>query len=590
MPRDLFIMPRSILRRTITVLFMFFLSDSSVHALNVYYVGGGGAKKAAGAPAEKRKFTFEDRARDLFDLKAYGEQTDERSGWITGNVSEEVNFNAVDGNGAKSFLRRGVYQNTEVNTTVFERLWEDYELESNTFVRKTDDRRIESRKDVRLKQFDVSLANEKNYYGFGDQYGDLTPYTLSNSFQGFDVIMQPSDSLSLQAVSGRSQSPDQPLQAYLRRVNGGKLDYLIPFDEKGESELRTGFQGITSRDDSSTIDRVDGAMAINNTVVSVDGALKIMKDLKLSYELARSEYVEDEKSRFIRDPAYGTAFNIKPDLRMGPFYAKYLYYKADPDFYTDAGSVMADKQQHEWMTSYNFGKMATLSLTENYYWDHLKGSEFVTKRTYYDEQYVNLSLYPIEDNKRVRVSGYFNNRAANADDPGNTGEVTNRTTGTSLTHSLANGMNYNMKYEYRESVNDYDPVRSDFYNRLGFGVGDDIELFSKRFQWKTDLTSDIRNPRNEDDEDIKAGIAVTGQYFFSAAGKFKFGHNVQAADNARPRSDYVINRSYLELDFLIEKKRNAHFVARVENNNYIHDVSNNEYDESRIITKVISNF
>jgi len=582
-------MNKNIKLTVITILFLsLFNSCHIVHAAEVYYLGGGGAGNVD-TGAENKQFTLEERVDDLLDFKSYGEYGPNRSGRISGNISQEVNWNSVTGNGSKSFLRRGVYFLTELNLNIQERLWSDYNLESQMFFRKTDDRRIEPRKDIRLKQFDIRVYNKDNLVQFGDFYGDFSQFVLGSSLEGFNVEITHDKSQQYKMVAARRHEVDDAADLYARYVFGGKADYIFR-DESDFPFLRIGAQAVTSRDDSGSMDKVTSAQDMNNTVVSVDGELKPNRNFSVVYEFAQSAARNNEKD-VTEDIRKGLAFRVQPTLKIDDFKLKYLYYYVTPKFYTDAGSAMPDKEQHQITADWRMNKFLTVSFIENLYWDHLKGSSR-NLRTINDQKYMTAYFRPFTDSSSFAIRSYVNLLNVNSDDMDNSLRSKTNTYGFSINDSLLNGrITYGTGYEYRQYIDlANDRAGSDIYNRINGNIGIETKLFGRRLYFSDDISLDFRATKTDTNPEVTVGNSFFGTYEFHKLCTFRFGNNIQNTDGAGPSSNFTNTKNYGEFIFRFNDKRSPCITFRLEENVYRHEDSSQNYTEDRAIVRISSNF
>ena len=73
----------------------------TAQAAEVFYLGG---YNAPSTMEPNPAFSFKQRAKDLFDFSRYGQYPPERSGMISGNIIQAVEYNKINGNRSKSFL------------------------------------------------------------------------------------------------------------------------------------------------------------------------------------------------------------------------------------------------------------------------------------------------------------------------------------------------------------------------------------------------------------------------------------------------------------------------------------------------------
>ncbi|MFH1665550.1 MAG: hypothetical protein ABIA77_05340 [Candidatus Omnitrophota bacterium] len=574
------------MRVTSFLLLSALLFAGEVFAADVYYMGG---SSAGGETGKNKEFTLQKRVDDLLDFKNYGEYGPDRSGRISGNVSVEVNTNNIFGNKDQSFLREGVYSVWESTLNVQERLWDDYNFEGQIFMRRTDDRRIESRKDVRIKQLDMKISNPKNMLHFGDFYGEFSQFTLGQSLEGFDLNIQEVDGQKYHFIAARRNEADWATDQYQRNVFGGEAEYS--YNGGGDFNLfNMGVQAVTSQDDKGSVSKVNSAIDLNNTVVSLDGEIRPVKNFGVIYEVAQSGYNSNEK-----DPnenmIYGSAFRIQPELKVKDAKLRYLYYYVTPKFYTDSGSAMPDKEQHQLSFDWKIMRGLSISLIENYYWNHLKGSR-QTMRTINDEKYMSVYIRPLVKSPSFTIRPYVNLLSRDSDDLYNTLESATNTYGVSFNDSVADGMvNYGMGYEHRE----YDDIAnhsagSEIYNRVMGNIGLDLNFFGRRLYLSDDISVDFRSTKTDNNSDVTVANSVSCVYDFHDLCSFRGATNLQNMNGAGPGTNTTTTRNYGEFIFTFDKKRSLKWMLRAEQNMVRPENGSNGYTEERCIMKVMSNF
>lgn len=568
----------------IIIFVLFVLFPLSTYAAEVYYLGQAG-QTATSQP--NPSYSLSQRFHDLLNFSAYGEPNQDRSGRISGKFTEEISWQDISGNTSKSFLERGTDYLTELNLNLQEKLGRDYNFEGQGFLRKTDNRRIETKRELRLKQLNLKALNSRNLFEFGDFYADFSQFVLGSSLEGFNIELNPSISQRYHFLVARKERADTVSDKFQRNTLGAKADYKLFQDSELFSNFRIGMQVAKIEDDSSTIDHGSSAKDLSNTVAGIDGEISLRKAFSLQYELARSGYIEDEDGA--NDKKAGTAFRLQPALNLGKANFRYLYYYVQPQFYTETGSASPDKIQHQLTFDYRLSDRANLNFVENLYWDHLDKST-LTKRTTNNEKYLSFILRPFEARKDFTARPYINYSKKDSDDDANSAESVTKTIGFSINDTLNEKTTYGVSYEYRAFVDEANKSTSDYFHRLGFNLGHEQLFFEKRLYYSLNTGLDLRSTKTDDNKDASASISFSGQYDMMQNSKLRFGHNLQDANSAKPASDSVNHRSFLEMDFLLAQKRASHFVLRAERNRYDHEDNTQEYNETRAIAKFITNF
>ncbi|NLT15078.1 MAG: hypothetical protein GXY05_12125 [Clostridiales bacterium] len=512
----------------------------------------------------------------------------DRSGKISGSVLTQVGYDKVSGNKSKSFLDNGSDYLSEVSLDIQEKLGGDYNFEGRLRLRKTDNPRIEPRRDVRTKEYQLKIANPDNLFLFGDFYGELSPFTLGTSLEGATAELKVNDNFFMKHIAARSSEPDVAASKFQRNVFGSKADVYLFRDSDAISNARFGIQAVTVRDDSSTPDRTSSFQDLRNNVFSVDGEMSFVKYLSFNYELARSMYIEDEDSGNAGDQKYGNAARIVLQLQTGDSMLRHLYAYVQPGFYTDTGSAASDKIQHQTTLDHRFSRRVSVSLMHNYYWDHLSGS-LRDKRTISDDKSVSLNLTPFAVRETFRTRIYSSYNLRNSDDPANTLESRTATVGFGVNDRWRNA-DVGFSYEYREFKNYHDKSRSDYFNRLGLSLAREYTIWARRLYLSLNPNADFRRTKTDDNTDTNFSLSLSGQYDVAESLISRFGHNLIDSNNSGPDADFTNNKSYLEFDWAPGRERNMHIVVRGDINRYMHEDGTLNYKEHQAVVKCVLNF
>ncbi|HOD11914.1 MAG TPA: hypothetical protein PLO93_05530 [Candidatus Omnitrophota bacterium] len=561
-------------------------SSALADAAEVYYLGGpqGSSQEAAVNPS----YSLKQRFQDLFSSLSSIRKDPEASGSISGHLSQTVVHNDIGGNREKSYLKPGVNYITDLNFSIQEKLHADYNFTGQWFLRKTDDPRVESRRDVRLKQVDLQVANERNLYQFGDFYGSFSQFVLGSSLEGFNMDINPTDDQHYQIVIARRNEADTVANSFQRNVFGFKADRYLFKGSDLFSDFRIGVQAASSQDDSASLPDNHTAKDLRNTVFGLDGEIVFKQGLSIQYEYAGSAYVEDEDASE-KTTTYANAFRFQPSMRLGKANVRYLYYYAQPKFYTDAGSSMSDKIQNQVSLDYRFSDRVNVTVSENYYWDHLKGSSR-TKRTFNDEKYMTWNLLPLASRRSFNLRPYVNYQVRNSDDPGNSAESTTLTGGFDISDRLNAHTNWGVGYECRSFIDRVTRSNSEIFHRIRFNWAQDMMLWARRLYYAITPNVDIRHRKGNDNKDVTVGAGFNVQYDLFQRVFLRMGNTLADTNSASPSGDYVNNRGFWEVDFLVDKERSAHFIIRGERNNYTAENGAQSYKEQRVIAKFEVNF
>jgi len=558
---------------------------TSAYSSEVFYLGAGAQQP--GQVKENPSYSFDQRVKDLFDFSSKRKTDANRSGKISGTILQEVDWNEVSGAKTKSFLKNGTDYLTELRLNMTEKLPKDYNFEGQWFIRKTDNPRIEPRADVRLKDVNLKVYNPENLAELGDFYGEFSQFVLGASLEGLNTEFSPSSKAKHKFFIGRTNKADEAASLFQRNVAGMKTDRYFFDNSDIFSSFRVGAQAVTVNDDSESLERTSSTKELHNTVAGIDGEMVFRKTFSFIYEFARSTYMEDKETSSHYQNA--SALRLQPQVNLGKTNLRYLYYFVQPKFYSAVGSAAQDKIQHQITADIKINKKALLSLTENYYWDHLPGSS-LTKRTTSDEKYVTLNMRPFDLRQSFMFRTYANYQNRTSDDSGHSSSGTTRTIGFAVNDALDKNTTGGMSYEYRGFTDSATRSTSDYFNRVGFNLARDQKLFNRRLYYSLDPSADLRSTKTSSKKDVSINVGVTAQYDMSQRLIMRLGNNLADVNSSKSRADYLNNRSYWELDHLINKENSARFIVRVERNRFCHEDGSQTFNEQRVIGKFSAGF
>jgi len=573
----------SVFPAVLVLMSVLFVPVSPLFAADVYYL-----PDSKGTSKNKNQtYSFKQRLKDLFDFSSK-RPMEERSGKISGSIRTQGAYNRVTGNKAKSFLQEGRDYLAELRLNLQEKLKGDYHLEGQLQVRKTDDQRMDDRKDVRIKQSLLQVSNSENLFILGDFYGELSPFTLGSSVEGFSAEIKPADFLSIKQLVARQYEADQVANKFQRNIIGTKLD-AYPFRESAVfSEARFGFQMVTNQDDSATATRTASFADLDNQIFSLDGDLSFIKLVSVNYEVARSQYLSDEDTVTPTDKQYGNAFHIAPQLQLKKTLIRHTYNYIEPTFYSENGSAYPDKIQYLTTLDHRFSERVSVSLMENYYRDNLRGST-LTKRTTNDAKTLTVNWLPLAHRPTFRTQ--FNTGYAERTSDEAARSVDNQTV------SFGMGMNdrwketdWGVSYDHRSFDDRADTTRSEYQNRYGVRAAREYSLFGRRLYLSLNPGIDTRNTKTGQDQDIDLSMAFSGQYDLEDNLLTRFGYNVMDSHPGAPGTDYFNARSFAEIDWSPGNNKDRHVVFRYNLNRYLNDDNTLNYKESQAVLRYICNF
>lgn len=553
-------------------------------AAEIIFLGGGADGDAA--PKVVPAFTARQRLHDLFDFGSYGQYGEDRSGMITGRMAVQGEYTSVRGNQAKSFYRDENKDHLmELDLRVFEKLLSGYQFQGETSLRKTDNQRMEPRNAVVLKQLNLSVFNDTNLFEFGNFYSDFSQFVMGTSLEGANVELAPTDNLLTRAVIARTHESGRGL--YQRNVYGAKADVKPLEGHPSVSLLRLGVQAVSVDDDSASLQNDPGATDQDNNVAGVDGELRLRNGAFVVFEAARSGYIEDEDVSDRR--LYGTAWRIMPGYRHNDLWdLRYLAYRVDPAYRTLVGSASSDKQQHMVSADWRLNPDNTLTLSQNWYWDKLSGSDR-PYRTRYDEKYLSLLSRPFQEFRTVSLRPYLNHQHKDSDDAANSADSATVTVGLATNARLWEttlGVFGELRHFTARPAN----VDGEDSWRYGASMGRDFTLLARRLYLAAGYVGNLRANQATEGQDMHHGLTFNGRYELSEPLIMTFGYNYQDAANTGPTQDYQINTRFLEFAYRLHKQRNTVISLRGEHNDYEYDTAGEDYSEARYTLRFVSNF
>lgn len=546
----------------------------------------GNSADGGDAPKVVPAFTARQRLHDLFDFGSYGQYGEDRSGMITGRVAVQGEYTSVRGNQDKSFYRDDNKDHLmELDLRAFEKLVSGYQFQGETSLRKTDTQRMEPRNAVVLKQLNLSVFNDANLFEFGNFYSDFSQFVMGTSLEGANVELAPTDSLRTRTVAARTYESGRGL--YQRNVYGAKAD-VTPLDgHPSVSLLRLGAQAVSVDDDSASLQNDPSATDQDNAVAGLDGELRLRNGAFVVFEAARSGYIEDEDTDDRR--LYGTAWRVMPGYRHKNIWdLRYLAYRVDPAYRTLVGSASSDKQQHMVSADWRLNPDHTLTLSQNWYWDDLPGSDRAY-RTRYDEKYLSLLSRPFEDFRTVSLRPYLNHQRKDSDDAGNTADSATITAGLATNARLWE-TTLGVFGELRHFTARPASVDGEDSWRYGANMGRDFTLLARRLYLAAGYVGNLRANQATEGQDMHHGLTLNGRYELSEPLTVSFGYNVQDAANTGSAQDYQINTRFLEFAYRLHKQRNTVISLRGEHNDYEYDTTGEDYSEARYTLRFVSNF
>jgi hypothetical protein len=546
----------------------------------------GNSADGGDAPKVVPDFTAGQRLHDLFDFGSYGQYGPDRSGMITGRVAVQGEYTSVRGNQARSFYRDDNKDHLmELDLRAFERLFADYQFQGEANLRKTDNERMEERNAVVLKQLNLSVFNDDNLVEFGNFYSDFSQFVMGSSLEGLNAELAPGDPLRTKAVIARTNESGRGL--YQRNVYGAKIDVTPLEDNPAVTLLRLGAQGVSVDDDSASLKRDPSATDQDNNVAGLDGELRLRNGAFVVFEGARSGYIEDEDTDDRR--LYGTAWRVMPGYRYKNVWdLRYLAYRVDPDYRTLVGSASSDKEQHMVSADWRLNPDNTLTVSQNWYWDDLPGSDR-PYRTRYDEKYLSLSTRPFEDYRNLSLRPYLNHQRKDSNDGANTADSTTVTAGLAANTRLWDatlGAFAEMRHFTARPVG----VDDEDSWRYGANMGRDFTLWSRRLYLAAGYVGNIRDDHGTEGQDMQHGLSLNGRYELAEPLTMTFGYNLQDAANTGSARDYQINTRFLEFAYRLDKQRSTVVSLRGEHNDYEYDTTGEDYSEARYVLRFVSNF
>ena len=478
-------------------------------------------------------------------------------------------MNIISGNKQNSFYEDGFNYNTELNILLKEKLNKGYELELESFLRKTDNTRIEENPKIKLKEINIKIQNAEKKLEAGDIYIDFTPFTINSTLYGirFENIKNIYDYNFFIAKKCR----DECIYDDNKKALGFKIDKIFSFEKSKIQEIKAGFQTsiITESFDITSYDK-SVKKGVKNAVISTNGTLKFNENLNIVYEFARGGYVSDQ-TKTISDMEFGNAIRIQPYFKNKKFNLRYLFYYVEPNFKTELGSAISDKLQNQINLNYIFSPKITLSITENYYFNKLSKSK-AQIRTYNDEKYLRLLFLYSESLNINPYVNYFKKNISNA--------IT-QTYGVDIFKKINKSFSSTLNYEYRGYE---DKNQNEYINRTSIGVNYYGELRKKTLNISLNNSFEKSNKNNY----VNINTSVNSRYDISKTTKILFAINLNDFDSENLSSDFKFTRSFIEIEK--EIKNNTYIRLKGEINKKTGEDTKDNYTERRIITRFETRF
>ena len=563
-----------------TILF-FIIFVNIVDSAEVYYLSQVDENTTAQSTTS---YTLSQRIKDIFDFSSDRDYS-QRSGILTGRFTQEVDFQEVSGNKSKSFLIDGWKYISELNLNLKEKILKGFNFEVQSFLRKTDNIRVETENEVKLKQVKIRVYNIKNFFEFGDFYKELSPFVLGSSLYGFNFDLKPNNFSSYHLILARKYREENISGSLQRNVFGFKTEQYLFRDSDLFSNFRLGLQLASSFKNSNSFS-YDAIVenGLKNIVFSIDGDINFVKYFSFSYELANSGFLQDDSSQTIKDMQYATALRLQPTFNYKKLNLRYLYYYVQPKFYTEFGSASSDKIQHQLTLGCSFSDKFSFNIVENYYFDRLSGSN-LDKRTINDNKYLNFIIKPF--NKNFSLRPYINYLVQSTEGISSTEKIT-KTAGFNLNGELKKNISFGSNYEYRvyeDKTND----KLENFNRLGLNFNYESFVFKRRISFTSGVGFEERKTK-DDIYDLNLNFSINGQYDVVRNIILRLGYNINNMNTNRANSDFITNRYFVEVNFDIYRKKNTNFVLSFEKNNYKHEDKTQNYEETKFVGKFSSNF
>ncbi len=507
----------------------------------------------------------------------------QRGAKFSGSVIGEVSYNEIGGKEEASSYRDGLDYLAQTDLYFTSPLFKDYGLEARTTLRKTDMRTVESRQDLRIKDLAVKVYNQRNTFLFGKFFQDFSRYSLTNSLEGLYGEFVPSSNTKIKAVLARSQRESSTVPQYRRNVFGLALirEGLLP--KLGLDILRSTISVITSQDDRATCGE-DAAKDLDNTVLAWEVEAHGTK-VGITAELAYSAYIPDRNQDKDRD--WGWAFRLNPFLTGERGRLEYTFEFVDPEFYTAQGSAVVDKLRHQVRVIWPFSDGLQLDWTEDFSYDHLKGSSLSYRTTDWGH---DITLSYTSEDEDIGGSVYLSWLDTNSDDIANSQEARDITIGTTIYKYLSQTYQVDLSYERRNYSNQGDTSLSEYSDRLTVGLRKDGELAGREYHLAPSLSFSYRRPKSSSKDDISFSLSLQAFYKTGERSRLRLGINLREGNSATVDRDYTRKRSYLEWEYSLDQSAQRRLVMRLERNTYSYQDSTEDYQETRLVVKVIMNF
>src|SRR3989338_6852761 len=146
-------------------------------------------------------------------------------------------------------------------------------------------------KDAHLLGYTSEIYNPFLRFTFGDFFGDLSQYTLSQSLDGVQMTAK-NDVTEIKVLAGFSQKADES-RHFMRYVSGGRLETLLVKSYGFAKDWKLGFNFSDVEDDFGSIRNKRGIADVSNHVGSFNSQVLLWDKTDAEAELAKSWADED---------------------------------------------------------------------------------------------------------------------------------------------------------------------------------------------------------------------------------------------------------------------------------------------------------
>ncbi len=315
---------------------------------------------------------------------------------IHGTAINSYKYGHISGNPDYSFVDEGNNYTGEINLS-YKQVFEEWAVEAEIDVRKTDDTEIEIRKAPHILSGYVRMHNDWLDFTVGDVQVDLSQYVMNRNLEGVYLETSlPALHTVFKTTIGSGNEPDEYV-AYERMVYGQRLEHDLS-GILGTDQFILGENIAYQSDRRGSIKFEENVPAVKNLVSSIDAQMKMLSEkLEINTEWATSHVRDSEQIEYEYEQS-GTAFRVGSYLEFEGGNIGYDFERIGPEFYTDSGSATSDYYMHYPSVAVKISDAVQFSAAYRFFSDNVNNQLSTTTRNYVPTMTVNIKPFTKSSN------------------------------------------------------------------------------------------------------------------------------------------------------------------------------------------------